>query len=183
MTLESNIPQNTMSRKQCILQDWVLNLPGLRHQGVLICAIRGCDTAPKDDVSKSLARCLREVVLNAFVDDSAKAKTFIEKVSDEVLLLRMRVFLYSLDQYPLHYVMHVIHAAEIIGYFYQGENEITSLRWAQFYGNACGKLHLYPETKEQLNTRLLKDEDEFFKAQNTSICPNEADIDEREGVA
>jgi hypothetical protein len=170
-----------MSRKQCILQDWVLNLPGLRHQGVLICAIRGCDTAPKDDISKSLARCLREVILNTFVGDSAKAKTFIEKVSDRELQDRMHQFLHSLDQYPLHYVMHVIHAAEIIGYFSK-DNGLTVIRWEQFYYKACHKLHLYPETKEQLNTRLLKDENEFFKAQNTSICPNEADIDEREGV-
>lgn len=168
--------------KKCVLQDWVLELPGLRHQGVLVCAIRGCDTAPKSDVSKSLARCLREVVLNAFVGDSAKAKTFIEKVSDQELLRRMVDFLYSLDQYPLHYVMHVIHASEIVGYFYRGTDSLAQVRWAWFYGAACHKLHMYPETKEQLNARLLKDETEFFLAQG-SVCPNEDDIDEREGVS
>lgn len=169
--------------KKCVLQDWVLELPGLRHQGVLVCAIRGCDTAPKDDVSKALARCLREGVLNAFVGDSSKAKTFIEKVSDEELQSRMRRFLHSLDQYPLHYVMHVIHAAEIVGYFYWGDDSLAEIRWAQFYGEACHKLHLYPETKEQLNARLLKDETEFFLGQGSHcVCPNEDDIDEREGV-
>jgi hypothetical protein len=170
--------------KKCVLQDWVLELPGLRHQGVLICAIRGCDTAPKDDVSKALARCLREVVLNAFVGDPTKAKTFIEKVSDDELQRRMVGFLHSLDQYPLHYVMHVIHAAEIVGYFYRGNDSVAQIRWSCFYGAACHKLHLNPESKEQLNARLLKDETEFFKAQGTqlSVCPNEDDVDEREGV-
>jgi hypothetical protein len=169
---------------RCILQDWVLDLPGLRHQGVLVCAVRGCDTAPKNDVSKSLARSMREVVLNAFVGDSTKALTFIEKVSDEELQCRMRDFLHSLDQYPLHYVMHVIYAAEIIGYFYRGDNSLVQNRWAQFYGDACHKLHLYPESKIQLNIRLLKNETEFFEAQSsqTSVCPNEDDMGEYEGL-
>lgn len=80
--------------------------------------------------------------------------------------------------------MHIIHAAEIVGYFYRGNDSVAQIRWACFYGGACHKLHLYPESKEQLNARLLKNETEFFEAQGTqlSVCPNEDDIDEREGV-
>jgi hypothetical protein len=35
-----------------ILQEWVARL-GLRHQGVLVTAIRGCATMPKEDASVS----------------------------------------------------------------------------------------------------------------------------------
>jgi hypothetical protein len=44
-----------------ILQDWVQSL-GLRQQGVILTAIRGCDTAPKLDTAKALTRSLRECV-------------------------------------------------------------------------------------------------------------------------
>ena len=35
---------------------------GLRHQGVLISAMRGCDTAPRSDPSKVIQRILRGAV-------------------------------------------------------------------------------------------------------------------------
>ncbi len=41
-----------------ILKPWTEKL-GLRHQGVLMAIIRGCDNAPKEDPAKSLARCIQ----------------------------------------------------------------------------------------------------------------------------
>lgn len=55
-----------------VLQDWVTELPGLRHQGVLISAVRGCDTAARHSADKKLVRSLRCAVLNAFVGDPEK---------------------------------------------------------------------------------------------------------------
>jgi len=153
-----------MTIKKSILQDWVLNLPGLRHQGVLLTAVRGCDTSPKEDSSKAITRCMRETMLNCFVGDSSKSVCFIEKVSDDELQLRMKNYLHSLDNYPCHYLMHSIHAAEIIGYFHPDSH--TASRWSTFYRNACHKLHLYPERLDQLNARLLKDEAVFGLAQD-----------------
>jgi hypothetical protein len=150
-----------------VLQDWVLNLPGLRHQGVLLTAVRGYDGAPKEDASKALARCLRETFLCCFVGDSKKSVSFIEKVDDNELQIRMKNFLHSLDQYNIHYVMHLFHAAEIIGFFHP--DALTASRWNTFYRMGCKKLHLHHEGLDELNERLLRDEVSFGKAQETNL--------------
>ncbi len=144
-----------------VLKDWVIQLP-LRHQGVLVTVIRGCDTAPKNDPSKLLSRCIREVVLNAFVGDPSKATTFIEKVSIDVLFERMQNFRKNLDHYPHHYVMHLIHAVEIIGYHYPDDD--IRMVWNCFYGDLCRGLHVNPETKTELDQRLTLDEQAFGAA-------------------
>jgi flavin-dependent thymidylate synthase len=56
-----------------VLQDWVMKLPR-RHQGVLLASVRGCDTAPKDDPSKALARCYRGMIVPAPGHTSARPK-------------------------------------------------------------------------------------------------------------
>jgi len=149
-----------------IVQDWVTGL-GLRHQGVLMGAIRGCDTAPRHDPSKLLSRCLRAEVLNAHVGDQSKAKTFMERVDEPELLYRMKSFLDNCDQYPLHFVMHLLHATEVIGY--QHPDEPTRRLWCAFYFKACKKLHVAPETVAEMDHRLNLDEDSFHKAQDTSL--------------
>ena len=148
-----------------IIQDWAAKL-GLRHQGVLVSAIRGCDTAPKDDPSKAMSRVLRSVVLNAHVGDPRKSKSFIEWIEeDEDFHHRARAFIHSMDQYPLHYVMHLLFAAEIVGYYHPDEKHRS--RWFLFYRKAVHKLHLQIESKEELDARLNANEDDFGQAQVT----------------
>lgn len=141
-----------------ILQDWVMEL-GLRHQGVLLTVVRGCDTAPKDDPSKLFTRCIRAVILNAHCGDPAKARTFIESVSTYEMLSRFTAFRSNLDHYPHHYCMHVIHAIEIIGY----KHPIEGIRdeFGFFYLKLCKGLHVNPETEDQLDERLNADEETF----------------------
>jgi len=141
-----------------ILKDWVMEL-GLRHQGVLLTAVRGCDTAPKNDPSKLFTRCIREVILNAHCGDAKRAATFIESVPILELHKRFNDFRKNLDHYPHHYVMHVIHAIEIIGYHHP--NPETSPTWRYFYSALTLGLHVPMETKEQLDARLNADEATF----------------------
>jgi len=148
-----------------ILKDWVTNL-GLRHQGVLLGAVRGCDTAPRHDPSKLLSRALRGEFLEAHVGDASKAKTFIQLCDNFELADRMKAFLDNSDHYPLHFVMHFIHAGEMVAY--HGPEDRRAM-WLSFYTKACKKLHLSPESKEQMDARLGADEDAFFKAQDTTI--------------
>jgi hypothetical protein len=149
--------------KQSILKDWVIEL-GLRHQGVLLGAIRGCDTVPKEDPAKHLVRCLRAEILNAHCGDAGKAKTFMEGVSDYELQGRMDVFFkYGFDHYPNHYVIHFLHAAEILGY--KLDIESRRLIWLDFYLKFCKKLHLRHESVQMLDERLNKNEKEFFESQ------------------
>lgn len=145
---------------QSILQDWVQEL-GLRHQGVLLGAVRGCDTAPKGDPSKHFVRMLRGMILNAHCGDPKKAQTYIDDPFGDYDWLRTRFddFRKNLDHYPHHYVMHVIHAIEIIGYKYP--DEIVGAIWLTMYFRLCRGLHVPPEGEEELDARLNADEDTF----------------------
>ncbi len=145
-----------------ILKPWTEKL-GLRHQGVLMSVIRGCDNVPKEDPCKSLARCIRYVLLNSFSD---KPSSFIENVDDAELKRRMVAVLSSHDQYPVHYIMHVLHATEIIGYKHPDDR--VADRWRWFYSNLAKCFHLNPETEEQLDERLVACEDQF--ARNAEIA-------------
>ncbi len=149
-----------------ILQEWACRL-GLRHQGVLLTGIRGCDDAPKDDPSKAFVRCYRAVVLKAHCGDPAKARTFIEAVDAEEEARRFASFRRSCDHYPHHYVMHLTHCVEVVGYkhFAGGVRD----RWQGYYRTLCRALHVNPETEAQLDERLDAPED-VFAARDDGWC-------------
>lgn len=146
-----------------VMQGWILELPGLRHQGVLLTAIRGCDNVPKEHISKKLTRAYRSEVLNSFVGDARKALTFIEHFEDDELRDIMDEFCSDLDFYPLHYVMHLAHASEIIGYHHPFMDVASN--WLYLYKQICRKLHVTAETKEELDKRLTAEETAFKAAQ------------------
>lgn len=138
-----------------IMQSWTQEL-GLRHQGVLLTAVRGCDVVPKEDVSKRIVRHLRSTFMNAHCGDPKKAVSFIEIMDEDTFFEVCRQFAGSLDHYPLHYVAHLMHTAEIIGYYHPDMEERCFWNW--FYETIVNKLHLRPETKDELDARLNVDE-------------------------
>lgn len=157
-----------------ILKDWVIEL-GLRHQGVLISAARGCDNVPKDDPAKHLLRCYRDVMMNSFDN---KPSSYIEKVDYtrqswdhfnynhyqvgiDQLYRRMDNVISDHDHYPIHFMLHIMHASEIIGY--KHPNIQVREAWGYFYIKMCKKFHLTPESEEHLDERLLADEEKFKK--------------------
>jgi hypothetical protein len=145
-----------------VVKEWVSTL-GLRHQGVLLTCIRGCDTVPKDDPIKTLARAYRERVLHCFCGDPAKARSFIERLTDSELYKMMGMVTKSHDHYPHHYLMHLIHASEIIGYKDREDHQFSF--WMQFYVRMCHKMHMTPETEKELDARLEMEEEAFGRAQ------------------
>lgn len=144
-----------------ILQDWVMEL-GLRHQGVLLTAVRGCDTVSKNDPVKLISRCVRYEILRCHCGDAAKSVSFIEQVDDDELGRRMKAVLKDFDHYPQHYLQHLMHAAEIIGY------KKPDSRWLWFYEKWCNCLHVNPEGEDQLDARLNADEVAFGKLAQVS---------------
>jgi hypothetical protein len=150
-------------KSKSVLQAWVMSL-GLRHQGTLLTAVRGCDTAPKNDHSKLFVRCLRAEILNAHCGDPEKAKTFIERTDGDELLRRFNFFRRNCDHYPHHYLMHLLHAIEIIGY--KGPAGRCGY-WRAFYVQLCLGLHLTPETEYELDHRLNADEETFAARDHT----------------
>lgn len=128
-----------------VFKEWLLVLP-YRMQSVLVSALRGCDTARKDDPSKFITRGLRTCILN----DADPTNTFMGPVHPEER--HVSTFLWDLDSYPLHFVMHTAHAAEIVGYKHPDE-DVRSF-WVLFYENIVKALHMNPEAEAQLDVRL-----------------------------
>lgn len=137
-----------------LMRDWTAQLP-LRYQGVLVTAIRGCDGAQKNDASKGLTRQIRRAILNpADKRETTYARGFFGFLASN-LKKELPEFFGSLDQYPLHYILHLMHASEIIGYL--SPNLVVRNFFAAIYLEFVRCLHLNPETKEQLRARLTLD--------------------------
>jgi hypothetical protein len=149
-----------------VLQDWVQNL-GLRFQGVLVSGVRGCDVSPRHDLSKIVARIYRAEILRTHAGDPKQSKSFILHMEVPAARERMQTFLEDCDHYPLHYIMHFVHAAEILGY-YHPDPERRDL-WNSFYREACKKFHLRPESKTDLDKRLEAPEDVFHAQQQVQV--------------
>jgi len=58
----------------------------------------------------------------------------------------------GMDKYPLHFILHLIYAIEIVGYFHP-EKE-TGKIWKKFYLTLVKAMHMAPETKKQNLRRL-----------------------------
>lgn len=134
-----------------IVQDWAAEL-GLRHQGVLMAAIRGCDSAEREDDFKWLSRFYRACVLKAHCKDPRNAVSFMLWCDDEDLFKQRASFVVkSFDHYPVHFLLHFIHAAEICGYKMPGPQGAW---WKWFYLRMVTKFHMNPETEVELDARL-----------------------------
>ena len=154
-----------------IIQDWAAEL-GLRHQGVLVSAIRGCDGLPRETTGKEVVRFYRSCVLKAHCGHPRDAVSYMiwPKSSGEMLGYGSAFFDGGMDHYPMHWLTHFMFAAEILGFYYPHPSphsldyEIRDF-WSVFYHTLVHKLHLNPETKDQLDKRLGLAEKEFGKRQ------------------
>jgi hypothetical protein len=152
-----------------VLQDWVCELP-VMMQALLCCALRGPDTNEKESPAKCLLRLMRGAVLKPadpkykgnsdsfmwtdyredLLSGSLAAKAACVKLT--VFQSNMEDFLESHDHYPHHFIMHLVHAAEVIGHFHP---DITIAgAWQTFYMRMCDSFHMRCETKSQLEKRL-----------------------------
>ncbi len=135
------------------LRDWVSKLP-LRHQGVLIVATRGCDVAPKnplDSTERQITAAIRYAIGNPFDQREVDSTPGCFMLSYPPAKMKLS----SLEHYPLHYVIHLMHACEVIGYCHPSQE--TQSVWMNLYLKFCHGLHLNPETAEQMHSRLTED--------------------------
>lgn len=127
-----------------VVRDWLENIT-LKQQTVVLTAIRGCDQVAKYDVSKKIIRKLRNTVLHDACPNSEYMKI---DVSEEDI----HAFLKQPDTYAVHWLLHFLHAIEIIGYKHPDTK--TRKWWASLYLRMCDMLHVNPETEEQNDERL-----------------------------
>jgi hypothetical protein len=150
-----------------VLRPWVRIQP-LRYQGVLLTAIRGCDVSEKEDPAKDVNRMIRRACLNPADERETTVAGGFFGFDPDKLVVNTKRLLHSLDHYPLHYVGHLTHACEVIGYLgirntnWQVEaanlpSQIMGLFFTGLYLDICYTLHLNPETPEQLHERMTMD--------------------------
>ena len=129
-----------------VLQDWLMELPW-KMQTVIITGIRGCDGLSKNDCSKQLGRAIRMTALRNADPTTTYMRHDFSKVVEA-----SKAFVDDLDRYPVHFVMHVAHACEIIANKHPEES--TRDTFNGIYQRIVWALHLRPEPKGYLDSRL-----------------------------
>ncbi len=148
-----------------VIQDWVGSLT-LMQQTVLITAVRGADTLSKHHLSKYLLRWYRRCVLVSAFDrcvlsdpHDPRGGTFTGPIGDTGLDDLASRYLQSVDELPLHFHLHLVHASEILGY--KHPDQAIRRWWHRFYLAAVRDMHLHPETERELDARLGDDLSEW----------------------
>lgn len=152
----------TMKREPKSVQPlWCTSLP-LQQQSVLFLASRGPDGVPKHHPCKDIQRAYRACVFLAgkygrLLREGEAADNFMsmyhvcaerpERWTDV-----MHSFFDHIDELPHHYLSHLMHGAEILGY--KHPDEIVRRRWNEFYLAMVKDLHLTPETEAEMDERL-----------------------------
>lgn len=162
---EGSEPKKPLIPPTSTLQDWVHNLPRMQ-QATLLSALRGPDNVPKAHPSKGLVRYLRRCVMITAFDGvrildmhAPGGGDYTGPVTEG--MCPIKDFMWCIDALPFHFTTHFIFAAEILAY----QHDVFEVRkfWIEFYLKVCKKLHMHPETKEELNARL-SDDYEIWKA-------------------
>lgn len=133
------------------MQYWLGELT-FQMQALLMTAIRGADGTMKHNNSKCLSRYLRGTVLKPAGDWNGKNNNNFMWGQYELFEGYAMAFIEDHDEYPHHFIMHLVHSAEVIGYCHPNKEVKSHWRW--FYFMMCESFHMTPETKEQMFERL-----------------------------
>lgn len=149
---------------ESVLHDWVHGLT-FQQQALLMTGVRGPDNSSKHNAAKCIVRYLRGVVIKPAGGWSGKNDN--DFMWGEYRRLGMdknlpegeypfhhysRMFWKDHDGYPHHFIMHLVHCAEVICYKYPDKS--ISAMWGRFYYDACDSFHMKPETEEEMDKRL-----------------------------
>lgn len=174
------------------MQAWVNDL-NFMMQSVLLTAVRAADGLPKNHVSKLLLRWYRRCVLySAFesreagrpivlsrpwtlgggsftgpsyeglhpIDEEATWRSFDRYVVDK--------YLASVDEIPHHFHLHLMHAAQIVGYYHS--DPVLRAWWNRFYLRCVNDMHLFPESKDAMDKRLGDSEVDWRAAEEVTAA-------------
>lgn len=136
---------------ESVLHDWVHTLT-FQQQALLMTGMRGPDGSNKHNPAKEIVRFLRGAICKPAGDwDGLNNNDFVWG-DYEVFNICAKSFFDDPDAYPHHFIMHLIHCAEVIGY----KHPDIQIRhnWNWFYLKACKSLHMISETMADMDTRL-----------------------------
>lgn len=173
-----------MTKRGPVTQFWVHDLTWMQ-QSVLLTAIRGPDGLRKDHVAKLLCRWLRRCVLYSAFDGKVLLAPYdpgerqggsftgasCRRPSDgedwqDLMDAVVVDYLRTTDETPHHFQLHLMHAAEILGY----KHPTPGVRhwWRQTYFRMANDMHLNPETEEQMDRRLGDSEPDWRAAEEAT---------------
>lgn len=128
-----------------VLKDWVSENCTWKQQTVLMCALRGPDSSEKESDAKALSRLLRKIILK----NADPNQSFMRLGNIKHTVPR---FIDNIEHFPLHFVLHLAHAFEIIGYLHPEEDIRNTGQFIYF--EIVKSFHMKPETIEEMNSRL-----------------------------
>ncbi len=136
---------------ESVLHDWVHELP-FQMQALLLTSIRGADGNTKHNPAKCIVRYLRGIVLKPAGNwDGTNNNDFMWGEYDKFESF-IDEFLEEPDSYPHHFIMHLTHCAEVIGY--KLPKRKIAVKWLTFYNKICKSFHMTPETQSEMEARL-----------------------------
>jgi len=160
------------------LRKWFLDLPWMQ-QGVLLSSFRNCDGYRSEGPHKILIRGLRAACIkSARTNGSYNAR----RPNRKTLLLCVEQFVEChFDHMPIHFVSHLMHAAEVLAYKHP-DLEIRNI-WMQIYSRIVEVLHLNLESWEQFEERLKDDPEQIVREDEyDEQCYQFGDYEENTGV-
>ena len=139
--------------------EWCRRL-ALQQQSVLFLAGRGPDGMPKQHPCKAIHVALRGCLFKAAkygreLEYGEKADGFMsldEFANDDKWRECVQRFFTAHDQLPHHYINHLMHAVQILGYKHPKQE--YRKRWMEFYLLLVDDFHLKPESEFDMDNRL-----------------------------
>lgn len=129
-------------KNNCVIQDWVQALTW-KEQSSILTSIRGSDHS-FDPRLRSLVRWIRRVTLH----DADVNGVFVKHGE----LPKLKELKELLEYQSVHFVSHLMHTLEVIGY--KASGELTRNTGLLYYTAICELLHCNVETKDQMDERL-----------------------------
>lgn len=138
-------------KNELVLHNWLAVLT-FQQQALLMTAMRGPDENNKYNAAKAIIRYLRGTVLKPAGDWRGKNDNDFMWGDYGMFQKYANEFWQDHDEYPHHFIMHLVHCAEVVGYHHP-DGSIRAY-WFRFYYEACIAFHMIPETADQMNKRL-----------------------------
>lgn len=143
------MPKQTLT--ESVLQDWVHTLT-FQQQALLLTAMRGPDENNKFNSAKAIVRYLRGVVIKPAGNWHGDNNNDFMWGRYAYFAGHAATFWLDHDEYPHHFIMHLVHCAEVAGY--KHPDAVTRAHWNAFYKSACQAFHMCPETEAMMDARL-----------------------------
>lgn len=143
---------------QSVLQDWVMEL-NLREQGTILTALRGCDLAPKEWDEKGEVKDTQIRRLTAWLRNTCMNAADEREIDHPGGFMQSKLpqpFKPSgIMHYPAHWVLHLMHAFEIVGYLHPEQK--IAIDALSIYVSIVSSMHLHYESKMEMQERLSED--------------------------